>query len=604
MTSLFSASPKGKRFFYSLLYAIRLVWRPAPRLFLANGALLLLQGLLPLAALALAKLLVDELTRAIEGGEAPRAGLLLAALAGVLAAGFLVSALAGVVQQAQAHFVTDDLCARVHAQSVALDLAFFEDPAHFDNLRLAQTQALTKPLQIVTGLAQTARTGITVAGLAVLIGQWRWEAVPLLALAGVPGLAVRLWYSRRGYDLARRQAATERRADYYDMLLRLTRYAQEVRLYGLGGTFAERFRTLRRQLFRERLSLHGRRAAADFAAQLAAVAVVFALLWWAVRDTAAGAITLGTLVLVLGAIQRGQTSLADLLRGGAMLYENQLFLALFRDFLAQEPRIRRPASPLPVPRPMARGLALEDVRFRYPGSTRFALDGASLRVGPGEIVALVGENGAGKSTVARLLARLYDPQEGRVTLDGEPLPAYDPVPLRRLFGAVTQDFVRYDMTAAENIAIGEGLEPPPPAERIAAAARDSGADPVLRGLPRGYDTPLGKYLEDGAELSLGQWQKVALARAFLREDAQVIVLDEPSSALDPRAEAELFARARELLRGRAALLISHRLSSVRIADRIYVLHEGRVAEEGSHDELVARGGIYAEMFEVQASRYR
>jgi ATP-binding cassette subfamily B protein len=307
-------------------------------------------------------------------------------------------------------------------------------------------------------------------------------------------------------------------------------------------------------------------------------------------------------VMYFQAFQRGQSALNQMMSGLAALYEDNLFLANVMEFLALEPRVPEPADPVPVPEPMKVGIELEGVSFRYPGSRENALREISLTIRPGEHIALVGANGSGKTTLIKLLCRLYDPTEGRISLDGADLSGFETGALRRQISVVFQDYARYHLTARENIWFGDTTHQ---AEngRVVAAAELSGADEVIARLPRGYDTVLGKQFQDGAELSIGEWQKVALARAFMRE-AQIIVLDEPTSSLDAQAEYEVFRKFRQLARGRTAVLISHRFSTVRMADRIYVLDGGRIVESGTHDELVRLGGTYARLFQLQASSYR
>jgi ATP-binding cassette subfamily B protein len=302
------------------------------------------------------------------------------------------------------------------------------------------------------------------------------------------------------------------------------------------------------------------------------------------------------------AFNRGQEFLKEMLGSLAALYEDQLFVASFYEFVDLEPRAKEPAAPRAVPRPMRGGIVFDHVTFQYPSGSRKALQDVNLTIRPGEHVAFVGENGSGKTSAIKLLSRLYDPTAGAITLDGVDLREFQTTALRREMSVVFQDYALYHLTARENIWLGD-IDVAPDSASIAAAAHRSGADEVIARLRRGYETPLGKWLEDGDELSVGEWQKIALARAFLRT-AQIIVLDEPTSALDPRAEYELFRRFRQLAQGRTSIIISHRFSTVRLADRIYVFDEGRVIEEGTHDDLMREAGKYASLFDTQAQYYR
>jgi len=302
------------------------------------------------------------------------------------------------------------------------------------------------------------------------------------------------------------------------------------------------------------------------------------------------------------AFQRVQGSLQGMLGTLAGLHSDSLSLSNLYEFLDLKRTVVKPVAAQPVPRPMQRGMVIDRVSFRYPGGARQALEEVSLVIRPGEVVALVGENGCGKTTLVKLMCRLYDPTGGTITIDGTDLREFETHALRSELAVIFQDYARYHLSAMENIWLGNAAQPPDP-DRIAAAARRSGADDVIRALPRGYDTMLGKWFADGEELSMGEWQKVALARAFLR-DAQILVLDEPTSSMDARAEYEVFRRFRQLVEGRSAVLISHRFPTVRMADRIFVMEQGRIIENGTHDELVSAGGTYARLFEMQARHYR
>ena len=344
-----------------------------------------------------------------------------------------------------------------------------------------------------------------------------------------------------------------------------------------------------------------KRSAADFASGAAAVVAIFGTFAYIAWRTIQGTLTIGAMTMYYLAFQVGLSSLQQVLGGLAGLYEDNLFLTYFHEFETLERSIDDPPDPQPVPRPMQTGIAFEDVSFSYPDTDRTAIDRVSLIVRPGEVAALVGPNGSGKTTLVKLLCRLYDPQGGRITIDGRDLREFGLVDLRRSMSVIFQDYSQYQLTARQNIWIGNvGLDPGDAA--VETAARDSGAAEVIAGLRDGYETVLGKVFEDGEELSIGEWQKVALARAFLR-GAEILVLDEPTSALDPIAEWRVFERIREMAQGKAVLLISHRFSTVRMADRIHIVEGGHIAETGTHDELMALNGRYARMYEVQARSF-
>ena len=443
--------------------------------------------------------------------------------------------------------------------------------------------------------------------------------MPLVLLISVaPGLLVRLRFVTLNYEWTQRSTSVERRAQYFNYILTLEPFAKEVRLFDMSEFFGQRFDAMRVWLTRGRLDMARRRLLADLGVQFFAVLPVFGLLALIAARTLEGAITIGGLVMYFQAVQRAQSALQGVLGSFLSLHEDTTFLSLLYRFLDLQPRLRPAAHPLPLPANWQSGLRVENLSFAYRGSEREALRDISLEIAPGEVIALVGENGSGKTTLVKLLCRLYDPDEGRITLDGADMREYDVAELRRQISVVFQDYNHYSLTLSENIWLGDlnlaghtddssdksSIDVPAreTLRAIEAAAAQSGADKVAARLPQGYQTLLGRNFENGEELSIGQWQKVALARAFLRP-SQLIILDEPTSALDPRSEAEVFESFRELIRDRAALLISHRLSTVKMADRICVLEKGALVEIGTHDELMALGGLYAELFQTQAQSY-
>jgi ATP-binding cassette subfamily B protein len=529
--------------------------------------------------------------------------MVLVGLAGTVAlAGGLCRALGGLVGEAQGQGVTDHLYDLLHAKSVEVDLAYYEDSRYYDTLQRAQQEASYRPTRILTGLVQVAQSGVALLLMAALLFSFHWMVGVVLFLAALPGVLMRTRSARRLYAWQHRQTPTERRAGYLHWMLTGTVHAKEIRLFELGPLFRQRFRTMRGQVRRERLALARDRCLAEFVTQASGTLAVFGSYAFIAYQTMQGAITLGDLVMYYQAFQRGQEFLREMFGGLAGLYEDQLFLTSLYEFLDLDQRVAEPAAPRPIPRPLRKGIAFDHVTFRYPTATRNAVEDVTLVIRPGEHVAFVGENGSGKTTLVKLLCRLYDPTAGAIRLDGIDLREFATTALRREMGVVFQDYVLYHLTVRENIWFGD-IGVVPHSDAIVAAARRSGADDVIAGLKHGYDSMLGKWLEDGEELSIGEGQKVALARAFLRS-GQIVVLDEPTSALDPRAEYEVFRRFRQLVEGRTSIIISHRFSTVRMADRIYVFEQGRVVEEGGHDELVRRGGKYADLFESQAQFYR
>jgi len=429
-----------------------------------------------------------------------------------------------------------------------------------------------------------------------------WIIAIVLFIAVIAGTALRLRHTDKLYRWQRKQTSAERQAGYLSWILTDSSHAKEIRLFDLGPLFIGRFRDLRRKLRKGRLALTRRRSITDFAAHMIATTAIYGSYVYVAYEAIWGKITLGDLVMYYQAFQRVQGFLKGMLGSLAGLYESNLFLSNLYEFLDLKRTVIEPVHASPFPQPMQRGIVLNHVSFQYPAGARKVLEDISLTIRPGEVVALVGENGSGKTTLIKLLCRLYDPTGGTIAIDGVDLRQFETKALRHEIAIIFQDYAHYHLTARENIWFGN-TELAPDHEHVIDAARRSGADDVISGLPHGYDTILGKRFEDGEELSIGEWQKVALARAFMR-DAQIIVLDEPTSSMDAKAEYEVFQSFRQLVSGRTAILISHRFSTVRMADRIYVLKQGSVIEGGTHEELVRMRGTYARLFEMQARHYR
>jgi ATP-binding cassette subfamily B protein len=573
---------------------------------MANAVLVVVQGVLPLAGLYLMKRIVDAIAAGAAAADRATAfqqafaWILLAGGVGILSA--LVRSAADVASEAQSLAVTDAVSDVVHAQSIALDLEYYEDPRYYDALHRAQREAPYRPTRIVNGLTQLGRNGLSLLGLGALLFAANRLVGLVLCAAALPGAAVRVIHSRRLYEFEHKKTQVERRAWYYHWLMTVGRYAKEIRLFDLGGLLRERFRTLRSELRQGRLALARRRAVGDLLSQAVATVAIFGSFALISYEAVQGGMTLGDVVMYYQGFQIGLRQLQAVLRSLTGLYEDNLFLTNYYQFLDLAPKILAPAKPRPVPDPMRQGIAFEGVHFTYPGGSREVLSGVQLTLAPGEVIALVGENGSGKTTLVKLLCRLYDPTAGVITVDGHDLRDMDPVRWRQRISVMFQDYVQYHLTAWENIWLGN-VRLEPNREEIEGAARRAGADVAIRRLSDGYDTVLGHEFQDGQELSVGEWQRIALARAFMR-DARIIVLDEPASFLDPLAEAELFRQFRQLIVGRSGVLISHRFSTVRMADTIYVLDDGRIVERGSHDQLLQRGGTYARLFRLQARNYR
>ena len=586
-----------------LRQALNLVLQSGRGWLAAQIALMVLQSVTPLLALYLLKQIVDTVATGLDTPDAiSRLGTLVLMAGGVAILGISLRNLATIVSEVQSLRLSDHVQEMVYRKSLELDLEFYEKTDYHDALHRAQAEAPVRPPRVVAALAQIGQASLSLVGVTALLFSFNWLVTVALLAAAVPGLFVRTQVSGRVYKWTRLRTPIERLMRYFTLLLTSMDYAKEVRVFGLGNEFRTRHRQLRRQVMHERLQLRTRQTVQELLAQAVAVAAVFGALFFIAQRALAGDITVGDLVMYFGAFQRAQDFFRDALHGLASLHENNLFLGDFVRFLELEPKVVDPPRPRAFPSPVATGIEFDGVTFRYPGTDRDVLKNVSFSIGAGQHVALVGENGSGKTTLVKLLCRLYDPTEGAIRIDGVDLRDMRVDDLRNHLAIVFQDYARYYLTARENIWLGN-VETPVDSERIATAAQRTGADAVIRGLPHGYETVLGRMFENGVDLSVGQWQKLALARAFLRE-TPIIVLDEPSAALDPRAEAEVFDQFHELTRDRTAVFISHRLSTVRRSDRIFVLVDGQIAEAGPHDELVERAGVYASLFETQAKHYR
>jgi len=585
--------------------ALRFIWQSTPSLTIANVALILVQGPLPLLSLYLMKRFVDTVTEGLATHNLDAAfhdvAMVIVYMGAVALFGAAIGALAGLLSQRQALVVTDYMQRVIHAKSIEMDLEFYENPEYYDTLRRAQHEAPSRPLHVLQGLIELGKSSVSLVAIAGLLLSLHWLIVALLALTVVPSLLVRLRYSGKLYRWQRRRTETERRAWYFEWLLVGEYHAKELRLFDLGPLFVGRYQALRQQLRREQLQLSTQQALIGLAVQLFTTVAIYGSYSFIGYRTLQGAIGLGDLVMYFQAFQRGQGFLQQVSSSLAGLYEDTLFLTNLYEFLNLKPKIVNSPTPRSLPCPLQTGIVLEHVTFQYPGSSQPALEDISLTIKPGEHIALVGENGSGKTTLAKLLCRLYDPTEGRITLDGVDVRDLDIQALRASISVIFQDYARYNLSVEENIWFGDVHTPLDP-EQIAHAAHHAGIDGRITQLKDGYHTILGRQFQDGEQLSIGEWQKIALARAFLR-DAQLTILDEPTSAMDARAEFEIFSQFHHLAQGRATVTISHRFSTVRSADCIYVLEHGRIIEQGSHGSLIERNGTYASLFRTQARYY-
>jgi ATP-binding cassette subfamily B protein len=582
---------------------LRIVWQAGPAVVGFGLFFRLFASLLPLGLLWITKLIVDNIVHAVSAHQPVPSRFWW-----LVAAEFVLAILTGVVSRAIDY--TDSLLADKYTRFVSvqvmkhaaeLDLIAYEDPVFYDRLERARVQATDRlgMIQAIGRLVQQVITTILFSASIMFYSPW----LMLLLVAGVfPAFLGESHFAFLGYAKNFRQTPMRRQMDYLRVLGGSKEAAKELKLFRLKDFLTERFARLSDEIYRQNVGLSRLKLVAGTLLSVIATLGYYSAYVFVIFRTLAGAVSIGTFYFLVNAIQQASSNIQQIFSTLAGIADQALFLTDLLAFFEMQPTIRSKPNSLPAPRPILRGFQFRDVSFRYPGSSRLVLDRLNFQLRPGERVALIGENGQGKTTIVKLITRLYDPTEGQILLDGVDLRDYDLEDLYGEIGVIFQDFMRYEMTARENIAVGR-IEDIDRIDLIKSAARKSLADAVIARLPSEYEQVLGRRFETGVDLSGGEWQKVALARAYLR-DAQLLILDEPTAALDARSEFEVFQRFAELTAGKMALFISHRFSTVRMADRIVVLESGRIAEEGSHDELASLGGRYKEMFELQAASYR
>jgi ATP-binding cassette subfamily B protein len=582
---------------------LKIVWQSGPGVVIFGLVARLFASLLPLALLWIPKLIVDAIVHAKVSDQAvsPRLWWLVGAEFGLAVLGGILARTIDYSDSLLADKYTRHVSIQVMKHAAELDLIAYEDPVFYDRLERARVQATDRlgMIQQIGRLIQLVITTITLSVTIVVYSPW----LMLLLVAGVlPAFLGESHFAFLGYAKNFRQTPVRRQLDYLRQVGGSKEAAKELKLFGLSKFLTQRFTKLSDGIYDENVALSRRKLIAGAFLSVIAFMGYYSAYVFVIWRTITGVYSIGLWYLLSGAILQASNNLQQIFSTVSGIADQALFLTDLLAFFGMQPTIQSKADALPAPRPIVHGFEFRNVSFRYPGSSRLVLNGLNFHLHPGERVALIGENGEGKTTIVKLITRLYDPTEGQVLLDGVDLKEYRLEDLYREIGVIFQDFMRYEMTARENIAVGR-IEEIDDLKLLETAARKSLADAVIGKLSGGYDQMLGRRFDGGVDLSGGEWQKVALARAYLR-DAQLLVLDEPTAALDARSEYEVFQRFAELTAGKMALFISHRFSTVRMADRIVVLEKGKIAEEGSHDQLARLGGRYKEMFELQAASYR
>ena len=597
---------KGGSLLRELFGALRLVLRATPGWSILSGICALGLGVLPLLALYLTKLTLDRVVAAASHGIhelPPDLWRLIISAAGVVWLQLVLRTLAGTVSELQGQRVSEYVQELMAEKSLQVDLAYYESPAYYNTLHQAQREAPYRPARIVTALAAAVQNVLSILAVGGLVlFSLHWTVMAIVGLVAVPGLWLRMRHARALSAEQKRNSPLERHLDYYAWLGSTPGPAKEIRVQNLGRVFIQRVQTARKVLFERRVRFQRQRILSEVLAQgcgSIAIVVAFSQL---IGKTLRGVFSIGDLVMTLQAFQRMISAVQETVSSVSQLYEHGIFMGRLREFLDLQQQIRDPADPLPFPGQLKQGIRFEGVSFQYPGSTVPVMENLNLFIEAGKMVALVGENGAGKSTLIKLLCRLYEPTTGRITFDGIDLRCFRREDVWRGMSVLFQDFGQYYATVSDNIWFGDSSQPAE-AARLQKAAAQAGADEFIQELPNAYNQMLGALFEGGRDLSGGQWQRLALSRAMLRS-APIIVLDEPTSAMDAMAEHDLFERFKDLTMTRTSLVISHRMSTVRMADHIFYFELGRITEAGSHAELLNAGGAYAQLFETQAKSYR
>lgn len=584
---------------------LSLVWEAVPLWIILSMALTLSNALIPVAQLYISKLIVDQVVLLVRGGEVTQ---LTSHLMGLVAGGFGLTLLGSLLQQSSnyvARVVEDTFLLhaniRLLKQAMHLDLAHYESPEFHDILNRAQQSGSQYPMRVVRLLTRLLGQLTRFGGLLTLLLRFSPWVMVLLILSTLPTFGIGVRYSHRRFWMNRRQTPSRRLADYFGEVLTEAEYVKEVRLFNLGHYLVRQYRDIREEFNQESRQLAGRQSLAQFTIEVMSNTGFYGAYGLVLRQALLGTVTIGDLTLYVGAFQQAQSAIAAILNSIAQIYEYNLYVSQYFEFLDLQPTVLSPQVPQSFPRPMQHGLVLEDVSFTYPGANHPTLKAINLTIEPGECIALVGLNGSGKTTLLKLISRLYDIDRGHISIDGISLADFELDDLRQNIGVLFQDFARYALNVDDNIGFGN-LARRQDDDRVHQAAQDAGATDVIASLDQGYKTVLGKMFSGGVELSGGQWQKIGLARAFM-SDAQILILDEPTAAVDAIAEHDLFQRFRQLTAGKMTFLVSHRFSTVRMADRIIVLDNGRIVETGNHDQLMGNHGLYQQMFDLQASSY-
>jgi ATP-binding cassette subfamily B protein len=582
--------------------SLKLVWHSAPVWATVNTILSIIRSFLPLLLLWLIKHVIDTITASASENESITP--LIWPIIAVVAVWFLDEAFSDIndySRKKQSLKFEDHMYDLLHSKAGRIDLINFENPEYYDCLSRAASEATWRPNSIVNNMISIARSLLSLLLMASILFSFSWIFAIILIAANIPGIWLKLHYAEILYNFHREQTPEARKTAYFNWLLTGDRPSRELRLFGLGNYFRELFRKSFLKQKEEELQILGKRTFIELLSDLFKAGAFLTVILMIASGTIEGKFSLGQMAVLLIAFRQLMVYIKDFLGSIAGLYEDSLFIGDTFEFLNLKEKITA-IAPVSVPSELKKSIVAENLSFTYPGNNFKSIDCIDIEIKQGEIIAIVGPNGAGKSTLARLLCRLYDPESGTIKYDNTDIRHFEPEKYREQFSVIFQDFMLYNLTAGENIRMGN-VSNEYSLEKIIESAKNAGVDDLIMSLPKGYDTVIGNLFPESRELSWGEWQKIAMARSFFR-DAQVLILDEPTSALDPDTEHEIFNHFREIVKGRTAVLISHRLTNVALADRILVLNHGKIAESGSHEELMMRKGLYFSMYNKQKSRFK
>lgn len=596
---------KIKQFLYTIK-SIRTVWKSAPKLTLLNFFITLLQSAFSLLSIYMMKLIIDEITSAADATDKSTALIWVMVYLGLTALVLLLAAACSsiiyLVKEHLSQYVKDNIIRSIHTKAGKLDLAYYENSSYHDLFYRTISEAPSRPTSIVNSLVQLSQSLFSFVFMAGILFYCHWLIGLVLIVATIPGFIVRMRYSKLMYKWQNENTSKEREQNYFSGILTSSSFAKEIRLFGLTELFQNKYNTIRNELRKGFLFLIRKGSYLDFVSQVLGILSLFFALAFVALQAIQGEITIGSLVMYFLAFQRSIGFLKDMLGNLSIIYEDNLYFAKYFEFLKLKNKIVEHQAITTITKPLQKGIVFDKVSFSYPNSNRTVFKELSLTIPDGKTIALVGCNGAGKTTLIKLLCKLYLPDSGSIIIEGVNIIKYSSTDLRKNISVVFQDFVLYNQPAKDNIWYGD-INKNIDMYDIRKAAEKAGFDDFLINLPKGYDTMLGNLFSDSEELSLGEWQKLALARAFYR-DSEIVILDEPTSSMDANAEFELFERFKKIIKGKTSIIVSHRFSTVKMADYIFVLDKGSVAEQGTHEELLSKNGLYATMYHLQAQKYK